>query len=232
MNIAICDDEKKLRKDLRSLIETQLDLCGAEYTIEEFEDGKKLLDTGHLRNIELLFLDIEMPVMNGMETAKALRQAGSRALIIFVTAYPDFVFQGYEVQAFHYILKPYQEKKIKEVLARALEETGRNKQHYFVIEHKGCSLHLLQQDIHYFKSEGRSVLAVTRDGQESFYGRLDEVAEQLTQGFQRIHNRYLVNLRHVSRISANSCICNGQELPVSRAHKQQLAVAFAQMMLR
>lgn len=232
MNIAICDDEKKLRKDLRSLIEAQLDLCGAEYTIEEFEDGRKLLDTGYLRNIDLLFLDIEMPVMNGMETAKALRQAGSRALIIFVTAYPDFVFQGYEVQAFHYILKPYQEKKIKKILIRALEETGRNKQHYFVIEHKGCSLRLLQQDIHYFKSEGRSILAVTGDGQESFYGRLDEVAEQLTQSFQRIHNRYLVNLQHVSRVSANSCVCGGQELPVSRAHKQQLAVVFAQMMLR
>ena len=72
MKIAICDDEKKLRKDLRALIETQLDLCGADYTIEEFEDGKKLLDSGQSREIEILFLDIEMPVMGGMETAKAL----------------------------------------------------------------------------------------------------------------------------------------------------------------
>lgn len=232
MKIAICDDEKKLRKDLRALIETQLDLCGADYMIEEFEDGKKLLDSGQSREIEILFLDIEMPVMGGMETAKALRQAGSKALIIFVTAYPDFVFQGYEVQAFHYILKPYQEKKIKEVLEKALEETGQNRQQYFVIEHRSGSLRLRRQEIHYFKSEGRSVAAVTGEGQESFYGRLDEVEEQLARGFQRIHNRYLVNLQHVSRVSGSGCVCGGQELPVSRTYKQQLAVAFAQMMLK
>ena len=232
MRIAVCDDEKKLRKDLRSLIETQLDLCGLEYTIEEFEDGRSLLECGKSDDIEILFLDIEMPVMDGMETARALRKAGSRALIVFVTAHPDFVFQGYEVQAFNYILKPYQEKKIKEVLAKALEETGQNRQRYFVIEHRGSSLHVLQQDILYFKSEGRSVIAVTENGQETFYGRLDEVEGQLDGGFQRIHNRYLANLHHVSRISPGSCICGGQELPVSRAYKQQLAVAFAKMMLK
>lgn len=110
---------------------------------------------------------------------KKLRKAGSRALIVFVTAHPDFVFQGYEVQAFNYILKPYQEKKIKEVLAKAPEEAGQNRQRYFVIEHRGSSLHVLQQDILYFKSEGRSVIAVTENGQETFYGRLDEVEGQL-----------------------------------------------------
>ena len=62
-----------------------------------------------------------MPGKGGMETARLLRSYGKKMMIIFVTAYPDFVFQGYEVQAFHYILKPYQEKKIKEVLDRALD---------------------------------------------------------------------------------------------------------------
>ena len=114
MKIAICDDEKKLRKDLRSLIEIQMDLSGGDYTIEEFEDGRDLAAAEKKKDIQILFLDIEMPGMDGMETAKALRAAGCRMLIIFVTAYPDFVFQGYEVQAFHYILKPYQPAKIKE----------------------------------------------------------------------------------------------------------------------
>ena len=123
MKIAICDDEKKLRKDLRSLIEIQMDLSGGDYTIEEFEDGRDLAAAEKKKDIQILFLDIEMPGMDGMETAKALRAAGCRMLIIFVTAYPDFVFQGYEVQAFHYILKPYQPAKIKEVLTKALRET-------------------------------------------------------------------------------------------------------------
>lgn len=234
MKIIICDDEKKLRKDLRGLIEVQLDLCGMEYTIEEFENGRKLLEAEGTGEMDILFLDIEMPELSGMETAKALRQAGCRALIIFVTAYPDFVFQGYEVQAFHYILKPYQEKKIKEVLEKALQASGQKKQRYFIIEHKGGSLRLPVTDILYFKSEGRSAIAVTKERQEVFYGRLDEVEAQISQiskGFQRVHNRYLVNLQHVSEVTAKGCVCGGAEIPVSRAHKQQLAVAFAQMML-
>lgn len=98
MRIAICDDEKRLRKDLRALVEVQLDLCGADYTIEEFEDGAELLKSETVKELDLLFLDIEMPKTDGMETARRLRQAGCKMLIIFVTAYPDFVFQGYEVQ--------------------------------------------------------------------------------------------------------------------------------------
>lgn len=142
MKIGICDDEKSLRKDLRALIEVQMDLCGAEYEIEEFDNGIQVLEAGK-EDLDILFLDIEMPELSGMDTAKALRRIGSKALIIFVTAYPDFVFQGYEVQAFHYILKPYQEKKIREVLVKALRETEQMLQEYFMIDHKGGTLRLL-----------------------------------------------------------------------------------------
>lgn len=78
MKIAICDDEKKLRKDLRSLIEIQMDLSGGDYTIEEFEDGRDLAAAEKKKDIQILFLDIEMPGMDGMETAKrsALPDAG------------------------------------------------------------------------------------------------------------------------------------------------------------
>ncbi len=230
MKIGICDDEKSLRKDLRALIEVQMDLCGAEYEIEEFDNGIQVLEAGK-EDLDILFLDIEMPELSGMDTAKALRRIGSKALIIFVTAYPDFVFQGYEGQAFHYILKPYQEKKIREVLVKALRETEQMLQEYFMIDHKGGTLRLLLSEILYFKSEGRSVWAVTSNRQEVFYGRLDEVEEQISYGFQRVHNRYLVNLKHVTQVSAKTCICGDTEIPVSRAYKQRLAVAFARTML-
>ena len=232
MKIAICDDEKKLRKDLRSLIEIQMDLSGGDYTIEEFEDGRDLAAAEKKKDIQILFLDIEMPGMDGMETAKALRAAGCRMLIILVTAYPDFVFQGYEVQAFHYILKPYQPAKIKEVLTKALRETEQTERRYFIIENKSGSLRLTLQDILYFKSERRSICAVTECGQEVFYGRLDDTEEELRGCFQRVHNRYLVNMNHVTRVESTRCLCGGEEIPVSRAYKQQLAVAFARMMLR
>lgn len=132
MNIAICDDEKKLRCDLRNLIEIHLDLKGLAYQIEEYESGAALMERDKTGPVDILFLDIEMPALGGMETAKALRAAGKTMLIIFVTAYPDYVFQGYEVQAFHYILKPYQETKIKEVLDNALKQLNINQGNTFL----------------------------------------------------------------------------------------------------
>ena len=232
MRIAICDDEKRLRKDLRALVEVQLDLCGADYTIEEFEDGAELLKSETVKELDLLFLDIEMPKTDGMETARRLRQAGCKMLIIFVTAYPDFVFQGYEVQAFHYILKPYQEKKIRAVLHRAVEELGHSDEKYYIAEQKSGTLRLPLSRVRYFKSDRRTVSASCEDGTESFYGRLDEVEAEAGAEFQRVHNRYLVKLSFVTKIEASRCICAGEEIPVSRAYKQALAVAFAKMMLK
>ena len=142
MKIAICDDEKKLRKDLRHLLELHLDLKGIPYEIQEYESGDALLKDEHKEDIQLLFLDIEMPGKGGMETAHGLRDANLKMLIIFVTAYPDYVFQGYEVQAFHYILKPYQETKLRDVLDRALTELNALAEQYYLIEQKSQTLRL------------------------------------------------------------------------------------------
>lgn len=195
MKIAICDDDKKLRKNLRHLIEVQLDLMAITYEIEEYESGNSLLEHIGKKEPDILFLDIEMPGMGGMDTAKALRKLEKKMLIIFITAYPDYVFQGYEVHAFHYILKPYEKNKLKDVLESAVKELS------------------------------------SQEEQFSFYEKLDEVESKLPDFFQRIHNRYLVNMNYISKVESNSCICSGEELPVSRAHKQALAVAFAKTML-
>ena len=101
MKIAICDDDKKLRKDLRHLIEVQLDLMALTYEIEEYESGISLLERINKKEPDILFLDIEMPGIGGMDTARALRNLEKKMLIIFITAYPDYVFQGYEVKPFH-----------------------------------------------------------------------------------------------------------------------------------
>lgn len=124
LEIAICDDEKKLRLDLRHVIEKELALDGVEFGLTEYESGEALLRGIRERNADIIFLDIEMGGMNGMEAARTLRKNGQPAVIIFVTSYPDFVFHGYEVRALNYILKPYQEKKDKRGSAGCAEGTG------------------------------------------------------------------------------------------------------------
>ena len=232
MRIAICDDDKQLRKDLRHLIEVQLDLMAFTYEIEEYESGNALLEHIDKKEPDILFLDIEMPGMGGMDTAKALRKLEKKMLIIFITAYPDYVFQGYEVHAFHYILKPYDKTKLKEVLEGAVRELDSQEELFYTIQQKSGTLRLSLQEISYFKSDKRNVCAVQKNGEQiSFYEKLDNVESELPDFFQRIHNRYLVNMNCISKLESASCICGGEELPVSRTYKQPLAVAFARTML-
>lgn len=231
MLVAICDDEKSLRGCLRKVVETKLQLEGIPYDVAEYGSGESLLCGIREREPDLLFLDIEMKGINGMETAKRLRESCKNTILIFVTAYPDFVFQGYEVRAFHYILKPYKENKIGEVIEKALEELEEAGEQFYLIEKKSGSIRLNLKEILYFKSEGRSVEAVNGRENVRFYGKLGEVETKMPSSFLRVHNRYLVNLKHVSKIEADSLECGGEQIPVSRAYRQALMVAFARTML-
>lgn len=232
MQVAICDDEKSLRTGLRRVIETKLQLEGVTYEIAEYDSGEALLN-GILQAVpDLLFLDIEMKGLNGMDTARKLRESCKTTMIIFVTAYPDFVFQGYEVKAFHYLLKPYKESKIYEVIEHALDEMEAEREQFYLIEKKSGSIRLPLKEVYYFKSEGRSIEAVKKDETLRFYGKLGEIEEEMPSSYRRVHNRYLVNLKYVSKIESDSILCGGMEIPVSRAYRQELMVAFARMMLK
>lgn len=166
-----------------------------------------------------------------MATAREIRKKTTAPEIIFVTSYPDFVFQGYEVQALNYILKPYRREKIVSVLHTALERLGRDTEKYYLVESKGQTLRLPLDQVRYFSSDRRSVNAVTPEDFYTFYKKLSELETELPENFVRIHNRYLVNLKHVQSIQGNSVLIGEEELPVSRSCKQDLAIAFAKYML-
>lgn len=231
LEIVICDDEKALRHDLRKILSQELDLYGEDYLIKEFDCGENLLKSLDANGFDILFLDIEMKELDGVATATELRKQNVTAEIIFVTSHPDFVFQGYEVQALHYILKPYQKEKILSVLHTALARLGKEKEKYYLIEQRGGSIRLPLSTVKYFCSDKRFVTAVTTNQKHAFYGQLSELEYELPEYFIRIHNRYLVNLNYIQSIQGNLAICGSDELPVSRASKQTLAIAFAKYML-
>lgn len=232
LTIGICDDEEKLRRALRSVVERCLQLMGCEYRILEVSCGTALTEGTASEGMDILFLDIEMPGLSGMDTAKRLRERGGQMIIIFVTAYPDFVFQGYEVHAFHYILKPYKEQKIAEVLRQALGELERTAEQYLAVEQKSRTLRLPLKEVLLLRSDKRKVLAVTERETVDFYGKLDEVEKTLPDYFFRIHNRYIVNLHFVTAVEKERCYLGQESYPVSRAYRQSLEVAFARMLLR
>lgn len=232
MRIGICDDDAKLRNALRKLTERELALLGIDFKIIEYSSGEELLKKLSSGEPDILFLDIEMDKINGMDTAKELRRQQKNTVLIFITAYPDFVFQGYEVHALHYILKPYEESKIRQVLIMALTELDALKEQYYVIEQKSGVRKLPLSAVRYFKSDRKKVQAFMGDGTEEFYGSLSELETTLPSYFIRAHNRYLVNIKYVTGIEGNLCICSDSEIPVSRSCRQALLVAFAKAMLK
>lgn len=232
LELAICDDEKIYRNDLKKILGTRLDLSGTEYRITEFSCGEDLIRKHRQTNFQIIFLDIEMGALNGMETAKNLRSMNRQSVIIFVTSHPDFVFQGYEVRALDYILKPYEPPKIHSVLLRALNELELSAEKYYVIEQRSGSVRVPISSIIYIFSEKRLLNLVTEDETYTFYGKLKDAADTLGEAFVRIHSRYLVNLRFVEKIDGNEVLAGGTSLPISRSCRQEFSIAFARYMLK
>ena len=232
VHIGICDDEAPMRKALRVPLEQKLQLLGEEYRLSEYDSGEALINRPEAETLDILFLDIEMKRLNGMDTARSLRKRDAHTILIFVTAYPDFVFQGYEVHAFHYILKPYDEHKIQNVLEQALTELGKSREQYFTLEQKSGLLRIPLKKILAFSSDKRKVVLSLTDGDTlNFYGKLDTVEGGLPDYFIRCHNRHLVNLNYVTAVEKDGCTCGTLHFPISRACRQTLEISFARLLL-
>ena len=183
LKLAVCDDEKVFRSDLKRILATELELCGIDYHITEFASGEALIAGLEKTDCQLLFLDIEMKGMDGVAAARKLREMKRQMEIIFVTSYADFVFQGYEVRALNYILKPYEPERIAAVLHTALEALDIEAEKYYVIEQKGGSIRVPLSTVKYFSSDRRTVHAVTTDREYTFYEKLSDLEAELPDTF-------------------------------------------------
>lgn len=232
LNIIICDDEKTLRRDLKQILETELGLMGISYRIREYSSGEEVLsEYRQIHGQKILYLDIKLDNVNGIETARQIRQWDPSAVIIFVTVYPEFVFQGYEVRALDYILKPYEREKITASFHNALSMLDMTKESSFFLENRRGSLRISFDRILYFFSERHRVNIVTSEGVRSFYGKLGELENSLPSCFIRIHNRYIINMKYLDSMESSHAVVGGETLPVSRSYKQAFSIAYARYML-
>ena len=231
LQLAVCDDERVFRSDLRKILGTELELCGIDYHISEFTSGEELIAGLEKADCQILFLDIEMKGIDGVEAARRLRETKRQMEIVFVTSYADFVFQGYEVRALNYILKPYEPEKIAAVLHTAPEALDIEAEKYYVIDQRGGSIRVPLSSVKYFSSDRCTVHAVTTEQKYTFYEKLSDLETELPDTFVRIHNRYLVHLKYLEAVRQNTAVVDGEELPVSRSCKSGLSIAFAKYML-
>lgn len=227
LQIGICDDMSEVRMKLRVLLERLLEAQSIQCQLFEFSSGEGLLSwyQKHSGELDLVFLDIEMGGMNGMEAAKILRSLDESLQFVFVTGYTEYVFDGYAVGALGYLIKPPKSAQLEDVLKRALSAIHRHEPELFFCRNGDSHYRIRRDEILYFQSAGRQVTCVTRERSYVFYAKLDEVAETLDEGFVRIHQRYLVRAGAVEQMDSAEVSIGGETLPISRAHSQAALLA-------
>lgn len=196
MNIAICDDEVRGRERILTLLEKEF----SQAKTGEFDSGMKLLESvkeGYRPDIVLL--DIAMDGMDGMETARRLKEL-SDAILIFVTGVKEQVFDAFDVGAFHYLMKPIDLDKMTGVLKRAIQEVEKKKAapKYLLVKAEGSHRRIPVEDILYVENSGRKVILHMKTECLEYYERMNHLEEVLGEGFYRCHRGYLVALSAIS----------------------------------
>ena len=232
LRIAICDDEADARDALRFQLEKAL-MEKSEEIVYEFSAGSNAVSWlgKHPGEVDLLFLDIEMKGLNGMETAKQIRTFDEQIMIVFLTGYSEFVFEGYSVGALDYMLKPVTAQKLMEVLCRVRTRLEQEEDKAFSFKNADGTWRFLLQDILCFCSDKRIVTLVTEQGEYYFYAKLDEIEARLGGRFVRIHQRYLVNPARVDHLGSDAVMVGGRQLPCSRNHREEAMKKIAISML-
>lgn len=232
LRIAICDDETAARDALRIQLEKIL-IEDAEEIVYEFSSGTNAASwlANHPGEIDLLFLDVEMKGLSGMETAEKIRTFDEQILIVFVTGYSEYVFDGYLVGAMDYLMKPASKEKLRQLIGRVRVKSEQEEPRTFTLKNMDGTWRFRLFDILYFYSDRRKVILVTARGEYSFYARLDEIEKQLSPDFVRIHQRYLIHPAHVDFLNSESVTICGRDLPCSRRYRETALPRIARTMM-
>ena len=216
LTIAICDDNEEQTAELRRLLGEWTADKPFALMIDEYISAESFLFSYPDKPCSLLLLDIEMKKLNGMELARKLRADGDMLPIVFVTGYADYMSDGYEVEALHYLLKPVDKDKLFAVLDRYVQRHSPEKE--IMLECDGRTLHVSPDTIIYCEAMGKKTVVRLSDGKTlDCAAGISTLAELLTDGFVACHRSYIVNLRFVRSIGkAELTLDGGGIIPISR----------------
>ena len=205
MIIAICDDEKNIRELMKNKV---INYC-PDAKIVSFTSGEDLLSSDG--QIDILFLDIQMSGKNGMETARELRKKDKDVILIFVTAVEEYVFQAFDVGAFHYIVKPIDDVKFVDVLRRAVDELSLQRksvneaeERYLLINNGGMHTKVAFDEIVYAEVFNRKIVIHKKNESIEYYGKMSDLESLAGDSFFRPHRAYLINLKYVEKYDAST----------------------------
>lgn len=233
INIAICDDEISTTSELEAEICKAAKKNGIGINIDIFFDGSTLenyIKSGH--RFDLIYLDIEMKIKNGIDVAKEIRRLDYNVLIIYVSSYESYLKELFEVEAFRFISKPINKNLFYDYFKMACERIG-NKELYFQFQFSKEVKKILLRDIIFFESQKRIIYINTIKGKEKFYGKLNDIEKQLQgskQKFIRIHQSFYVNYNYIVKMNFSKLkLSNGMELQISEDRQKKVRLQFCKL---
>ncbi len=230
IRIAICDDEKHMSDHIRAMASDFFRKKNSEIRLRTFLSGEDLLN--YDEQIDILFLDIQMDGMDGLETARKLRAGKFRGFLIFITVLKEMVFQSFEVQAYDYLVKPVDEKQFEKTMERlfaSMQNVGEDS----LLVQQGYERRIVPKDeIVFCEVIDRKIYLNLASGEVvDYYERIENLETKLDSYFFRCHRSYLINLKHLKGYkNGTAYMDNNKEVPVSRLRSKEFSGVVLQYM--
>ena len=221
--IAICDDSDVDRQYVLNMVNHWASSANHMLHTDTFTSAENFLfHYAEESDYDILLLDIEMGAMNGVDLAKTIRKINDTVQIVFITGFPDFIAEGYEVSALHYLMKPVSEEKLHAVLDKAAANLAKSEKRLCITHDRQTDFIPLSQ-ITYIEAQKQYVELHTSDTLYRMKSSLADIESKLDEYFFRCQRSFIVNLRYVTRIK-NDCVVlkNGVEVPISRGMAEKI----------
>lgn len=225
VHIAIVDDDPTERARIIESLDYITKKNGTEFKTTEFSDGNSFLGT-YTPGYDIVLMGIEMPGIDGLETARKLRAIDKTVLLMFVTRIAKLAVNGYEVDALDFIVKPIDKYGFALKMSRALSRLSATVNENLFLRVDGEFISIRLGTLQYIETDGHYLIYHTPDGAYREYASLKSAEKKVGRNFVRCNSCYLVNLYYVTGVSKNKVHIAGQELPISRPKKKSFMDAF------
>ena len=228
--IAVVDDQPDMRQQLCSMIDQYSRENNCMLEVTTFSDGAQII-TNYCKGFDIIFLDVEMKHLDGMETARRIRERDGGVLIVFITNMAQYAIRGYAVGALDYVLKPVPYFAFSQQLQKALGQLEKRERHYLAVAVDGGMRRLDAAEIYYLESEGHKVHFYTEKEDFVVPGTLKNYEEKLVgRAFARCNSGYLVNLAQVSGVQQDMVQVGPYALQISRPRRKAFMAELADYM--
>ncbi|WP_407272833.1 LytR/AlgR family response regulator transcription factor [Radiobacillus sp. PE A8.2] len=225
LRIAVVEDESIYQEQLLDYLQKFQKENQVSLDVETFTDGDQFINK-YDAQFDIILMDVQMPLMDGMSAAEEIRKIDTKVVIIFITNMAQYAIKGYAVDALDYVLKPITYFAFSERLNKAIHRLDKKEAKYLAVKVKSGYTRIVVSDIYYIESQGHKLMLMTKDGEIESSGAIKDIEKELNDDpFFRIHRGYLVNLAHVEAVKDQGAVVKGEELPISRARRKPLMEA-------